>query len=191
MTSQSAERIGGWLLAPLAWLLVALLSASLSLLFFANALMSPQTYTLLRAMSAGHMALWVASLLFALAMWYYTLWLTIAFFKRRSVVPKHYIIWLLITLLLAIKAFAFSPVSDVLALRQLLFPLLAAALLAGIGVAAEYAHFIPEWVMLVLFLLAFFLYGYCIKRAWKVARFIKRVKRRMRRNNGNNPTLTK
>ena len=27
MTSQSAERIGGWLLAPLAWLLVALLSA--------------------------------------------------------------------------------------------------------------------------------------------------------------------
>ena len=55
MTSQSAERIGGWLLAPLAWLLVALLSASLSLLFFANALMSPQTYTLLRAMSAGHM----------------------------------------------------------------------------------------------------------------------------------------
>ena len=30
MTSQSAERIGGWLLAPLAWLLVALLSASLS-----------------------------------------------------------------------------------------------------------------------------------------------------------------
>ncbi|PIN63750.1 DUF2569 domain-containing protein, partial [Klebsiella pneumoniae] len=47
-----------------------------------------------------------------------------------SVVPKHYIIWLLITLLLAIKAFAFSPVSDVLALRQLLFPLLAAALLA-------------------------------------------------------------
>lgn len=80
--------------------------------------------------TAGHMALWVASLLFALAMWYYTLWLTIAFFKRRSVVPKHYIIWLLITLLLAIKAFAFSPVSDVLALRQLLFPLLAAALLA-------------------------------------------------------------
>lgn len=90
--------------------------------------MSTQTYALLRAMSTGHLALWLASLLFAVAMWYYTLWLTIAFFKRRSLVPKHYIIWLLITLLLAIKAFAFSPVSDVLALRQLLFPLLAAAL---------------------------------------------------------------
>lgn len=68
---------------------------------------------------------------------------------------------------------------------------LAAAILAGIGVAAEYVQFVPEWVMLVLFLLAFSLYGYCIKRAWKVARFIKRVKRRMRRNSGNNPTLTK
>ena len=128
MTSQSAERIGGWLLAPLAWLLVALLSASLSLLFFANALMSPQTWALLRAMSTGHMALWVASLLFALAMWFYTLWLTIAFFKRRSLVPKHYIIWLLVSVLLAIKAFAFSPVSDALAVRQLLFPLLVTAL---------------------------------------------------------------
>ncbi|NMJ16240.1 UDP-N-acetylglucosamine--undecaprenyl-phosphate N-acetylglucosaminephosphotransferase, partial [Salmonella enterica subsp. enterica serovar Anatum] len=48
---------------------------------------------------------------------------------------------------------------------------LAAAILAGVGVTAEYSHFVPEWVMLVLFLLAFFLYGYCIKRAWKVARF--------------------
>ena len=129
MTSQSAERIGGWLLAPLAWLLVALLSASLSLLFFANALMSTQTYALLRAMSTGHLALWLASLLFAVAMWYYTLWLTIAFFKRRSVVPKHYIIWLLISVLLAVKAFAFSPVEDGIAVRQLLFTLLATALI--------------------------------------------------------------
>jgi hypothetical protein len=40
-------------------------------------------------------------------------------------VPKHYIIWLLISVLLAVKAFAFSPVSDALAVRQLLFPLLA------------------------------------------------------------------
>lgn len=130
MSSDSVERIAGWLLAPLAWLLVALLSASLSLLFFADALMSSQTYALLSAMSIEHLALWIASLAFAIAMWYYTLWLTIAFFKRRKGVPKHYIIWLLITLLLAVKAFAFSPISDALALRQLLFPLLAAALLA-------------------------------------------------------------
>ncbi|MGG8067012.1 DUF2569 domain-containing protein [Klebsiella aerogenes] len=130
MSSQSAERIGGWLLAPLAWLLLALLSTSLSLILYANALMAPQTWALLKAMSFGHLALWLASLLFTVAMWYYTLWLTIAFFKRRAVVPKHYIIWLLISLLLAIKAFAFSPISDLLAMRQLLFPLLAAALFA-------------------------------------------------------------
>lgn len=59
----------------------------------------------------------------------YTLWLTIAFFKRRKNVPKHCIIWLLVSVLLAVKAFAFSPVSDALAVRQLLFPLLATALL--------------------------------------------------------------
>ncbi|AGK68904.1 UDP-N-acetylglucosamine--undecaprenyl-phosphate N-acetylglucosaminephosphotransferase [Salmonella enterica] len=68
---------------------------------------------------------------------------------------------------------------------------LAAAILTGVGVTAEYSHFVPEWVMLVLFLLAFFLYGYCIKRAWKVARFIKRVKRRLRRQRKNRPNLTK
>ncbi|EEB7517576.1 UDP-N-acetylglucosamine--undecaprenyl-phosphate N-acetylglucosaminephosphotransferase [Salmonella enterica subsp. enterica serovar Kentucky] len=68
---------------------------------------------------------------------------------------------------------------------------LAAAILAGVGVTAEYSHFVPEWVMLVLLLLAFFLYGYCIKRAWKVARFIKRVKRRLRRQRENRPNLTK
>ena len=68
---------------------------------------------------------------------------------------------------------------------------LAAAILAGIGVAAEYSGVVPEWVMLALFLLAFLLYGWCIKRAWKVARFIKRVKRRMRRNSTKKPTLPK
>lgn len=68
---------------------------------------------------------------------------------------------------------------------------LAAALLAGIGVLGEYTQIVPEWVMLILFLLAFFLYGYCIKRAWKVARFIKRIKRRMRRNREQLPVSPK
>jgi UDP-GlcNAc:undecaprenyl-phosphate GlcNAc-1-phosphate transferase len=42
---------------------------------------------------------------------------------------------------------------------------LAAAILASIGVLAEYSRIVPEWVMLVLFLLAFVLYDICIKRA--------------------------
>ncbi len=68
---------------------------------------------------------------------------------------------------------------------------MAAALLALVGVVAEYTRIVPEWVMLILFLVAFFLYGYCIKRAWKVARLVKRIRRRIRRHSGNNPKLTK
>ena len=130
MSVKPGERIGGWLLAPLAWLLLALFSASLSLLIYAGALMTPEALSSLKAQSTGYITLWIASFAFAVAMWYYTLWLTIAFFKRRKSVPRHYIIWLLISVLLAIKAFAFSPVNDMLAMKQLLFPLLAAALLA-------------------------------------------------------------
>ena len=129
MTTTPPQRIGGWLLAPLAWLLLALLSASLALFLYATAIATTQTLRMLSAQSAGNQALWGVSFLTAIAMWYYTLWLTIAFFRRRRCVPKHYIIWLLISVLLAVKSFAFSPVPDALAVRQLLFPLLAAALL--------------------------------------------------------------
>lgn len=129
MTTTPAQRIGGWLLGPLARLLVALLSASLALFLYATALASPKTLAMLTEQSTGNLLLWGVSFLTAIAMWYYTLWLTIAFFKRRRSVPKHYIIWLLVSVLLAVKAFAFSPVPDALAVRQLLFPLLAAALL--------------------------------------------------------------
>lgn len=58
---------------------------------------------------------------------------------------------------------------------------LAAAVLAAIGVIGEHLGFVPEWLMLLLFLLAFLFYGYCIKRAWRVARLLKRIKRRLRR----------
>ncbi|POT57470.1 DUF2569 domain-containing protein [Citrobacter amalonaticus] len=129
MTVTPAERIGGWLLGPLAWLLVAFLSASLALFLYATALATPQTLRTLGEQSTGNLLLWGVSFITAIAMWYYTLWLTIAFFKRRRCVPKHYVIWLLVSVLLAVKAFAFSPVPDALAVRQLLFPLLAAALM--------------------------------------------------------------
>ena len=114
MTTTPAQRIGGWLLGPLAWLLVALLSASLALLLYVTALATPQTFKTLGEQSTVNLLLWGVSFVTAIAMWYYTLWLTIAFFKRRACVPKHYILWLLISVLLAIKAFAFSPVPDAL-----------------------------------------------------------------------------
>lgn len=110
MTTTPAQRIGGWLLGPLARLLVALLSASLAILLYVTALATPQTFQTLGEQSTTNLLLWGVSFITAIAMWYYTLWLTIAFFKRRRCVPKHYILWLLISVLLAIKAFAFSPV---------------------------------------------------------------------------------
>ena len=42
MTTTTPQRIGGWLLGPLAWLLVALLSTTLALLLYTAALSSPQ-----------------------------------------------------------------------------------------------------------------------------------------------------
>ena len=118
MTTTPPQRIGGWLLGPLAWLLVALLSASLALLLYVMALATPQTFKTLSGQETGNLLLWGISFITAIAMWYYTLWLT-----------KHYIIWLLVSVLLAVKAFAFSPVSDAFAVRQLLLPLLATALI--------------------------------------------------------------
>ncbi|ALB66658.1 putative inner membrane protein [Cronobacter dublinensis 1210] len=129
MTDASPVRIGGWLLAPLAWLLMSLLSTTLAVALYVMGLASPQLHQALSAQGTSGVVLWYGSMLCAMAMWGYTFWLTIAFFKRRQGVPRHYIIWLLLTVLLAIKSFAFSPVSDALAVRQLLFPLLAAALL--------------------------------------------------------------
>lgn len=63
---------------------------------------------------------------------------------------------------------------------------LTAAILAGVGTMGEYMDFIPEWIMLMLFFCAFLMYGYSLKRAWKIARLIKRIKRRMRNTGGSN-----
>ena len=93
MTATPGERIGGWLIAPLAWLLVALLSASLALLLYTTALITPHAIQTLLSQSVLNIALWFVSFVFAIGMWYYTLWLTIAFFKRRKNVPNalHYL----------------------------------------------------------------------------------------------------
>ncbi|WP_455424596.1 DUF2569 domain-containing protein [Dryocola sp. LX212] len=129
MTTTQAPRIAGWLLAPLAWLLLTLLSSTVALAIYLMMLISPESHRLMSAQGQHMVLFWYFSVACAIAMWGYTVWLTIAFFKKRQNVVRHYILWLLISILLAIKAFAFSPVSDELALRQLLFPLLAASLL--------------------------------------------------------------
>ncbi|RDT47950.1 DUF2569 family protein, partial [Enterobacter roggenkampii] len=56
MTALPGERIGGWLIAPLAWLLVALLSASLALLLYTTALVTPHAIQTLMSQSALNIA---------------------------------------------------------------------------------------------------------------------------------------
>lgn len=130
MTTTPAPRIGGWLFAALAWILLTLLSSTLALVLFGMALMNANTHAALSLQPGTQVMMWYFSLACALVMWCYTLWLCAAFFQRRRLVRKHYILWLLICVLLALKSFAFTPVTDDIALRQLIFPLIAAALLA-------------------------------------------------------------
>ncbi len=127
MTVKS-PRIAGWLLVPLAWLLMSLLSSSLAVVIYVMMLLAPNTHQVMADQGSNMLFFWYLSVICALAMWCYTLWLTIAFFKRRHNVVRHYLLWLMLSLILAVKAFAFSPVTDSVALRQLMFPLLAAAL---------------------------------------------------------------
>ncbi|STK05222.1 inner membrane protein YdgK [Escherichia coli] len=54
MTTTTPQRIGGWLLGPLAWLLVALLSTTLALLLYTAALSSPQTFQTLGGQARRH-----------------------------------------------------------------------------------------------------------------------------------------
>jgi hypothetical protein len=54
MTATPGERIGGWLIAPLAWLLVALLSASLALLLYTTALITPHAIQTLMSQRAEY-----------------------------------------------------------------------------------------------------------------------------------------
>lgn len=55
---------------------------------------------------------------------------------------------------------------------------LAAAILAAIGVLGEHLSFVSEWMMMLLFFIVFMMYGFCLKRAWRLARFIRNYKRR-------------
>lgn len=58
MTTTTPQRIGGWLLGPLAWLLVALLSTTLALLLYTAALSSPQTFQTLGGQALTTQILW-------------------------------------------------------------------------------------------------------------------------------------
>ena len=129
MSQADYNRIGGWLLAPMAYLIVTLLSASLMLLLYGMAIFVPESREYLLTNAQAFSTQWYFSVLTTLAMWCFTLWLLWLFCHRSLRFPKLFLLWLLITVLLAVKAFAFAPVPDELAVRSLGWPLLMAALL--------------------------------------------------------------
>ncbi|HEY0209086.1 DUF2569 domain-containing protein [Acerihabitans sp.] len=125
-TASTPPRIGGWLWLPVAYLIMALLSASLMTVIFLLALLQRPS-----ADSATIAAIftlqWYASMATTLVMWGFTFWTLRLLLRRSARFPKVFILWLMAGVLLALKAFAFSPVTDELALRILFWPLLAAA----------------------------------------------------------------
>nr|WP_024967984.1 DUF2569 domain-containing protein [Pantoea sp. IMH] len=129
MASDSKTRIAGLLLIPLAWLIMTMLTSALVIAMYLSALMNPELRNALFNNTQAFTFQWSVSLIVSLLVWAYSVWVTWIFCKRSRKLPRHYIIWLLITVLLAIKTFAFSPVSDAAAIRTLLIALLAAAVL--------------------------------------------------------------
>ncbi|EXU75965.1 DUF2569 domain-containing protein [Erwinia mallotivora] len=127
--AETKPRIAGLLLVPLAWLLMTLLTSALVMAMYLSALANPELRSALFNNTHAFTLQWGISLLTSALVWCYSLWVTWIFCKRSRRLPKQYIVWLLVTVLLAIKTFAFSPVSDAAAIRTLLIALLAAAVL--------------------------------------------------------------
>ncbi|MCW7762799.1 DUF2569 domain-containing protein [Photorhabdus luminescens] len=120
------HRINGWVLAPAAYLIMTFLSASVMLALYIMAFFSQNN-----ALSAGnnHFTLmWFLSVAITAVMWCFTLWVLKLLFNRSKKFPQTFIIWLIITVLIALKTFAFSPIPDQMALRALAWPLLATAI---------------------------------------------------------------
>ncbi|PRD13186.1 DUF2569 domain-containing protein [Pantoea coffeiphila] len=129
MAVDSKNRIGGWLLVPLAWLIMTLLTSALVMALYLSALFDPAMRQQLFSQDSAVLLNWGLSLLTSTLVWFYTGWVTWIFCKRSRRLPRHYIIWLLITVVLAIKTFAFAPVADGRAVQTLLIALLAAGIL--------------------------------------------------------------
>ncbi|MEG3133742.1 DUF2569 domain-containing protein [Rouxiella sp. T17] len=127
--TSGSQRIGGWLLAPMAYLIVNLLSVVLMLFLYSMAIFKPESREYLVTNSQAFTLQWYFSVVTTLAMGVFTVAVLWQFCRKIKALPKMYIIWLLVTVLLAVKAFAFSPITDDLAVRNLLWPLMATALL--------------------------------------------------------------
>ncbi|AIR86439.1 DUF2569 domain-containing protein [Pantoea sp. JGM49] len=125
--SVNPPRIAGWLLLPLAWLIMTMLTSALVVAMYLSPLFDTELRTTLFTHASQLFTQWAISLLTAGVVWVYSIWVCWMFCKRSRRLPRHYILWLLMTVLLALKTFAFTPVADNKAIQTLLLSLLAAA----------------------------------------------------------------
>ncbi|MBD2814469.1 DUF2569 domain-containing protein [Xenorhabdus sp. Flor] len=123
--SNDYYRINGWLLAPAAYLIMTLIAASSMLVLYA--IIFFQQGTVIHQTGGNFTILWYISVLTTSIMWCFTFWVLKLLFIRSKRFPRIFIIWLTLSVLIAIKTFAFSPIPDEIAIRSLLWPLLAAA----------------------------------------------------------------
>ncbi|OTA20091.1 membrane protein [Xenorhabdus beddingii] len=123
--SNDYYRINGWLLAPAAYLIMTFIAASLMLLLYA--MMFIHKNEAIHQVAGNFTTMWYLSVLTSAIMWCFTVWVLQLLFIRSKRFPRIFIIWLMVSVLIAIKTFAFSPINDEMAIRTLLWPLLAAA----------------------------------------------------------------
>lgn len=129
MSAEQHPRISGLMLLPLAWLIMTMLASALVVALYFTAVTSPTLRQTLFSSDSNAIFQWALSLATSLAVWIYSMWVIVIFCKRSRRLPRHYIIWTLLSLLLAVKTFAFSPVTDANAVRTLIIALLAAVIL--------------------------------------------------------------
>lgn len=125
--SLTPPRIAGWLLLPLAWLIMTMLTSALVLAMYLSPLFDGALRQTLFTQGGTLLTQWAISLLTAAGVWLYSLWVCWIFCQRSRRLPRHFTLWLLMTVLLALKTFAFTPVADGKALQTQLLSLLAAA----------------------------------------------------------------
>ncbi|WP_421504571.1 DUF2569 domain-containing protein [Erwinia rhapontici] len=127
MPVNSKPRLGGWLFVPLTWLVLVVMNMIMVLIIYGGGLIGPAFRSALTNLPSSALLLWGAFLLTTILMLSYSTWIIWMFCKRSPRLPRHYIIWLLINVLLALKAFLFAPVEDSAVVNSLLLALLAAS----------------------------------------------------------------
>lgn len=110
--------ITGWLLAPLAYLLLSIVGLGLMSVLYLIRYFSD--FSIIHQLPFHVVSSWYLSVLTTWAMFAFTAYLLRQFFYRAKNFPRLFIIWLLINLLLAIKSFGFAPVDDQTAVKSLL-----------------------------------------------------------------------